>query len=48
MELLNIDRDKCKKDGICAAECPTKAIQLNWYEDDQVMSKVDALLEGVL
>jgi heterodisulfide reductase subunit A-like polyferredoxin len=30
------------------AECPAKAIELNWYEDDQVMSKVDALLEGVL
>jgi hypothetical protein len=23
-------------------------IQLNWYEDGQVMSKVEALLEGVL
>ncbi|MCD6294339.1 MAG: 4Fe-4S binding protein [Deltaproteobacteria bacterium] len=22
LELLEIDRDKCKKDGICAAECP--------------------------
>jgi heterodisulfide reductase subunit A-like polyferredoxin len=43
-----IDEAMCHGCGICAAECPAKAIQLNWYEDDQVMSKVDALLEGVL
>jgi heterodisulfide reductase subunit A-like polyferredoxin len=43
-----IDDALCRGCGICAAECPAKAIQLNWYEDDQVMSKVDALLEGVL
>jgi heterodisulfide reductase subunit A-like polyferredoxin len=43
-----IDGALCRGCGICAAECPAKAIELNWYEDDQVMSKVDALLEGVL
>jgi heterodisulfide reductase subunit A-like polyferredoxin len=43
-----IDPALCHGCGICAAECPAKVIQLNWYEDDQVMSKVDALLEGVL
>jgi heterodisulfide reductase subunit A-like polyferredoxin len=43
-----IDEALCRGCGICAAECPAKAIELNWYEDDQVMSKVDALLEGVL
>jgi heterodisulfide reductase subunit A-like polyferredoxin len=43
-----IDEALCHGCGICAAECPAKAIELNWYEDDQVMSKVDALLEGVL
>jgi len=43
-----IDPALCRGCGICAAECPAKVIQLNWYEDDQVMSKVDALLEGVL
>ena len=25
-----------------------KAIDLNWYEDDQILCKVEALLEGVL
>ncbi|MBW1862365.1 MAG: FAD-dependent oxidoreductase, partial [Deltaproteobacteria bacterium] len=43
-----IDEALCHGCGICAAECPAKAIELNWYEDDQIMSKLDALLEGVL
>jgi len=43
-----IDPALCRGCGICAAECPAKIIQLNWYEDSQVMSKVEALLEGVL
>ena len=25
-----------------------KAIELNWYEDDQILCKLDALLEGVI
>jgi len=28
MELLQIDENKCKKDGLCAAECPTAIIKL--------------------
>ncbi|MEE4353534.1 MAG: FAD-dependent oxidoreductase, partial [Desulfatiglans sp.] len=43
-----IDEALCHGCGICAAECPAKAIELNWYEDDQIMAKVNALLEGVL
>ncbi len=43
-----IDEALCRGCGICAAECPAKAIELSWYEDEQVMSKVEALLEGVL
>jgi heterodisulfide reductase subunit A-like polyferredoxin len=43
-----IDEALCRGCGICASECPAKVIQLRWYEDDQVMSKVEALLEGVL
>jgi heterodisulfide reductase subunit A-like polyferredoxin len=43
-----IDEALCRGCGVCAAECPAKAIELSWYEDDQVMSKVNALLEGVL
>ncbi|MBW2142145.1 MAG: FAD-dependent oxidoreductase, partial [Deltaproteobacteria bacterium] len=43
-----IDAALCQGCGVCAAECPAKAIELEWYEDNQLISKVDALLEGVL
>jgi len=43
-----IDVAMCHGCGICAAECPAKAIDLGWYEDGQIISKIDALLEGVL
>jgi heterodisulfide reductase subunit A-like polyferredoxin len=43
-----IDVALCHGCGICASECPAKAIELNWYEDEQLLSKVDALLEGVI
>ena len=44
----HIDEALCHGCGICAAECPAKAIELNWYEDEQLLCKVDALLEGVI
>ena len=28
MGLLKVDESKCKKDGICASECPTAIIRL--------------------
>lgn len=43
-----IDEALCHGCGICASECPAKAIELSWYEDRQIMSKLDSLLEGVL
>jgi len=43
-----IDVALCHGCGICASECPAKAIDLNWYEDNQLLCKVEALLEGVL
>jgi len=43
-----IDEALCHGCGVCAAECPAKAIELNWYQDDQILSKVEALLEGVM
>ena len=43
-----IDIALCHGCGVCAAECPAKAIELNWYEDDQILSKIEALLEGVI
>ncbi len=46
--ISEIDEALCHGCGICAAECPAKAIELNWYEDDQILCKVESLLEGVL
>jgi heterodisulfide reductase subunit A-like polyferredoxin len=43
-----IDEALCHGCGICAAECPAKAIELNWYDDDQLLCKIDTLLEGAL
>jgi len=43
-----IDEALCRGCGVCAAECPAKAIELNWYEDNQILCKVESLLEGVL
>jgi heterodisulfide reductase subunit A-like polyferredoxin len=43
-----IDEALCQGCGVCAAECPAKAIELSWYEDDQILCKVEALLEGVI
>jgi len=43
-----IDEALCQGCGVCAAECPAKAIELRWYEDDQILCKVEALLEDVM
>ena len=43
-----IDEAMCHGCGICAAECPAKAIELNWYADDQILCKIETLLEGVI
>ena len=43
-----IDEALCQGCGICTAECPAKTIELSWYEEDQILSKVEALLEGVM
>jgi heterodisulfide reductase subunit A len=43
-----IDPAKCHGCGVCASECPAKAIQLMQYEDDHIMAKLDGLLEGIM
>ncbi len=43
-----IDAALCHGCGVCVSECPAKAIKLNWYQDDQLLSKVESLLEEVI
>jgi heterodisulfide reductase subunit A len=42
-----IDPSKCHGCGVCASECPAKAIQLMQFEDDQIMAKLEGLLERI-
>lgn len=46
-KLIEIDEAICHGCGICACVCPRQTIQLSYYEDDQIMSKIDALLAEV-
>jgi len=43
-----IEPAKCHGCGVCAAECPAKAIQLMQYEDDQITAKLYGLLERAI
>ena len=43
-----INEALCRGCGICVSECPAKAIRLDHYTDDQIMIKVDALLERTI
>jgi len=36
----------CKGDGLCNAKCPTGAITLSHYTDDEVFRQIDAALAG--
>ena len=37
----------CRGCGLCAGECPAKAIQLQHYRDEQILAKTEALLVEV-
>jgi heterodisulfide reductase subunit A len=34
----------CKGDGLCNAECPTGAIRLKHFTDEQIMCQIDAAI----
>ncbi|MBF8266632.1 MAG: fumarate reductase/succinate dehydrogenase flavoprotein domain protein [Dehalococcoidia bacterium] len=40
-----IEAAACQGCGICVGECPAKAIQLLHYRDDQVLAKIEGLVE---
>ncbi|MBI5062926.1 MAG: CoB--CoM heterodisulfide reductase iron-sulfur subunit A family protein [Desulfatitalea sp.] len=42
-----IDPAKCHGCGVCAAECPAKAIQLSCFEDEPILAKLEGLLERI-
>ncbi len=41
---VEIDEALCRGCGVCTAVCPREAIQLSFYENDQLICKIDALL----
>ncbi|MEE8551961.1 MAG: FAD-dependent oxidoreductase, partial [Desulfobacterales bacterium] len=45
-KVIEIDEAICHGCGVCACVCPRQTIQLSYYEDNQIMSKIDALLAG--
>ena len=47
-KLIEINEAICHGCGVCACVCPRQTIQLSYYEDDQIISIIDALLaEGM-
>jgi heterodisulfide reductase subunit A-like polyferredoxin len=45
-KVIEIDEAICRGCGVCTCVCPREAIRLNFYEDEQLTSKIDALLEA--
>jgi len=37
----------CKGDGLCNAKCPTGAISLKHYTDEEILSQIDAAVPGL-
>ena len=45
-KVVEIDEAICQGCGVCTCVCPRQIIDLSYYEDGQIMSKIDALLDG--
>ncbi len=43
---IEINEAICHGCGVCASVCPRQTIDLSYYEDDQIISKIDALLDA--
>jgi len=41
---VEIDQALCRGCGVCTAVCPREAIRLSFYENEQLICKIDALL----
>jgi heterodisulfide reductase subunit A len=37
----------CKGDGLCCAKCPTLAIQLKHFTDEEILAQIDVVAETV-
>jgi len=37
----------CEGCGICVASCPSIAIQLDGYSDEEILSEIDGILKGI-
>jgi heterodisulfide reductase subunit A-like polyferredoxin len=45
-KVVEINEAICHGCGVCASICPRQTIHLSFYDDDQIMCKIDALLEA--
>jgi heterodisulfide reductase subunit A len=45
-KVIEINEAICHGCGVCASICPRQTIHLSFYDDDQIISKIDALLEA--
>jgi len=41
-----IDEINCDGCGICATCCPTHAIDIRYYRDEQLFAEIDGILGG--
>ncbi|GAI00732.1 unnamed protein product [marine sediment metagenome] len=46
-KIAEVDEINCDGCGICATCCPTQAIQIRYYTDDQIFNQVLALIKEV-